>query len=82
MEYSVDKSDLQTSLEKKIEELELAVAQYVALCVVCKAPSSCHRHIHILLVSVTVVVAKGCPRMSTTEECSIYRMFLNAMLTL
>lgn len=29
MEYSVDKSDLQTSLEKKIEELELAVAQYV-----------------------------------------------------
>ncbi|XP_074485890.1 two pore segment channel 3 [Sebastes fasciatus] len=27
MEYSVDKSDLQTSLEKKIEELELAVAQ-------------------------------------------------------
>lgn len=30
MEYSVEKSDLQTSLEKKIEELELAVAQYVA----------------------------------------------------
>uniref|UniRef100_A0A8C2W706 Two pore segment channel 3 n=1 Tax=Cyclopterus lumpus TaxID=8103 RepID=A0A8C2W706_CYCLU len=29
VEYSVDKSDLQTSLEKKIEELELAVAQYV-----------------------------------------------------
>ncbi|XP_067355597.1 two pore segment channel 3 isoform X2 [Channa argus] len=27
VEYSVDKSDLQTSLEKKIEELELAVAQ-------------------------------------------------------
>lgn len=31
MEYSVDKSDLQTSLERKIEELELAVAQYVTL---------------------------------------------------
>lgn len=31
MEYSVDKSDLQTSLEKKIEELELAVAQYVTM---------------------------------------------------
>lgn len=30
VEYSVEKSDLQTSLEKKIEELELAVAQYVA----------------------------------------------------
>lgn len=29
VEYSVDKSDLQTSLERKIEELELAVAQYV-----------------------------------------------------
>uniref|UniRef100_A0A3B4GN92 Two pore calcium channel protein 1-like n=1 Tax=Pundamilia nyererei TaxID=303518 RepID=A0A3B4GN92_9CICH len=28
VEYSVDKSDLQTSLERKIEELELAVAQY------------------------------------------------------
>uniref|UniRef100_A0AAX7UHS6 Ion transport domain-containing protein n=1 Tax=Astatotilapia calliptera TaxID=8154 RepID=A0AAX7UHS6_ASTCA len=27
VEYSVDKSDLQTSLERKIEELELAVAQ-------------------------------------------------------
>lgn len=27
VEYSVDKSDLQTSLEKKIEELELSVAQ-------------------------------------------------------
>ncbi|XP_041839165.1 two pore segment channel 3 [Melanotaenia boesemani] len=27
VEYSVDKSDLQTSLEKKIEELELAIAQ-------------------------------------------------------
>uniref|UniRef100_A0AAX7SVN6 Ion transport domain-containing protein n=1 Tax=Astatotilapia calliptera TaxID=8154 RepID=A0AAX7SVN6_ASTCA len=31
VEYSVDKSDLQTSLERKIEELELAVAQYVTL---------------------------------------------------
>uniref|UniRef100_A0A8C6PX20 Two pore segment channel 3 n=1 Tax=Nothobranchius furzeri TaxID=105023 RepID=A0A8C6PX20_NOTFU len=31
VEYSVDKSQLQTSLEKKIEELELAVAQYVTL---------------------------------------------------
>lgn len=31
MEYSVDKSDLQTSLERKIEELELAVAQYVTM---------------------------------------------------
>uniref|UniRef100_A0AAQ5ZNR7 Ion transport domain-containing protein n=1 Tax=Amphiprion ocellaris TaxID=80972 RepID=A0AAQ5ZNR7_AMPOC len=31
VEYSVDKSDLQTSLEKKIEELELAVAQYVTV---------------------------------------------------
>lgn len=29
VEYSVDKGDLQTALEKKIEELELAVAQYV-----------------------------------------------------
>nr|XP_057902092.1 two pore segment channel 3 [Doryrhamphus excisus]XP_057902093.1 two pore segment channel 3 [Doryrhamphus excisus]XP_057902094.1 two pore segment channel 3 [Doryrhamphus excisus] len=30
VEYSVDKSDLQTSLEKKIEELELGVAQETA----------------------------------------------------
>ena len=30
VEYSVEKSDLQTSLERKIEELELAVAQYVS----------------------------------------------------
>uniref|UniRef100_A0A8C2EA97 Two pore segment channel 3 n=1 Tax=Cyprinus carpio TaxID=7962 RepID=A0A8C2EA97_CYPCA len=29
VEYTVDKSDLQTSLEKKIEELELNVQQYV-----------------------------------------------------
>ncbi len=29
MEYTVDKSDLQTSLEKTIEELELNVQQYV-----------------------------------------------------
>ncbi len=29
MEYTVDKSDLQTSLEKKIEELELNVQPYV-----------------------------------------------------
>lgn len=29
MEYTIDKSDLQTSLEKKIEELELNVQQYV-----------------------------------------------------
>lgn len=29
VEYSVDKSDLQTSLERKIEELQLAVEQYV-----------------------------------------------------
>lgn len=29
VEYSVEKSDLQTSVEKKIEELELAVAQCV-----------------------------------------------------
>lgn len=29
VEYSVGKSDLQTSLERKIEELELAVTQYV-----------------------------------------------------
>lgn len=31
VEYSVEKSDLQTSLERKIEELELAVAQYVTM---------------------------------------------------
>lgn len=31
VEYSVDKSDLQTSLERKIEELDLAVAQYVTV---------------------------------------------------
>ncbi len=31
VEYSVDKSDLQTSLERKIGELELAVAQYVTM---------------------------------------------------
>uniref|UniRef100_A0A4W6E5W3 Two pore segment channel 3 n=1 Tax=Lates calcarifer TaxID=8187 RepID=A0A4W6E5W3_LATCA len=31
VEYSVDKSDLQTSLERKIEELELAVEQYVTV---------------------------------------------------
>lgn len=30
VEYSVDKADLQSSLERKIEELELALAQYVA----------------------------------------------------
>lgn len=29
MEYTVDKSHLQTSLEKKIEELGLGVEQYV-----------------------------------------------------
>lgn len=29
LEYSVEKSDLQTSLERKIEELELGVTQYV-----------------------------------------------------
>lgn len=29
MEYSVEKSDLQTSVEKKIEELQLSVEQYV-----------------------------------------------------
>lgn len=29
VEYSVDKGDLQTSLERRIEELELAVAQCV-----------------------------------------------------
>lgn len=29
VEYTIDKSDLQTSLEKKIEELELNVQQYV-----------------------------------------------------
>lgn len=29
VEYSVDKSDLQTSVEKKIEELELGVSQSV-----------------------------------------------------
>lgn len=32
MEYTVDKSDLQTSLEKKIEELELNVQEYVEHC--------------------------------------------------
>lgn len=31
VEYSVDKSDLHTSLERKIEELDLAVAQYVTV---------------------------------------------------
>lgn len=29
MEYSVEKSDLHTSVERKIEELQLSVAQYV-----------------------------------------------------
>lgn len=33
VEYSVDKSDLQTSLERKIEELQLAVEQYVTTAV-------------------------------------------------
>lgn len=31
VEYSMDKNNLQSSLEKKIEELELAVAQYVTM---------------------------------------------------
>lgn len=31
MEYSVEKSDLQTSVEKKIEELQLSVDQYVCI---------------------------------------------------
>lgn len=31
VEYSVEKSNLQTSLERKIEELELAVAQCVTM---------------------------------------------------
>lgn len=36
MEYSVEKSDLHTSVERKIEELQLSVAQYVFV-----PPSSC-----------------------------------------
>lgn len=40
VEYSVEKSDLQTSVEKKIEELELAVAQCVN-----RTP---HTHTHTL----------------------------------
>lgn len=32
MEYTVDKSDLQTSLEKKIEELGLNVQEYAKHC--------------------------------------------------
>lgn len=31
VEYSVEKGDLQTALERRIEELELAVAQYVSV---------------------------------------------------
>lgn len=31
VEYSVEKSDLQTSLERKIEELDLGVAQCVTV---------------------------------------------------
>lgn len=46
MEYSVEKSDLQTSVEKKIEELQLAVAQYVIMTTHCEngsaLPSSCN----------------------------------------
>lgn len=30
MEYSLEKSDLHTSVEKKIEELQLSVEQYVS----------------------------------------------------
>ena len=45
VEYSVEKSDLQTSLEKKIEELELAVAQYVTMTTT-TCQSTTHTHTH------------------------------------
>uniref|UniRef100_A0A3Q4GLF4 Two pore segment channel 3 n=1 Tax=Neolamprologus brichardi TaxID=32507 RepID=A0A3Q4GLF4_NEOBR len=47
VEYSVDKSDLQTSLERKIEELELAVAQYVTLQRVTHNSQPQYLHCHI-----------------------------------
>lgn len=69
VEYSLEKSDLQTSVEKKIEELELAVAQCVN-----------HTHTHTLSVLLSDSAPLCCVVLSSREKLD--DNLVNAMETM